>query len=154
MESIPTQDWISVSPTPLSSGDLTEWATRADCGAVITFSGTARNNSAGHDEVQALEYETSVELAEESIRDLIAAARARWPRLGSVAVHHRTGKVSITETAVVVVVSAPHRHEAFAAAQFCIDTLKKSVPMWKREISKDGASWSSDVQSITQIPEP
>jgi molybdopterin synthase catalytic subunit len=154
MASIPTQDWISVSPTPLSPAELIEWVTRADCGAVVTFCGTARNNSTSHDEVRALKYETSVKLAEKSIRELIDATRVRWPGLGSIAVHHRTGRVSLKETAVVVAVSAPHRQDAFAAAQFCIDTLKTSVPMWKREISEEGSSWSTDNHTITQVAKP
>lgn len=154
MESISTLDWVSVSPSELSTADLSAWAIRPNCGAVVTFCGTTRNNSAAHDEIEALEYETSAELAEKSILEIIAAARTRWPTIGAVAIHHRTGRVSLSEAAVVVAVSSPHRQEAFEAAQFCIDTLKESVPMWKREIWRDGSAWSTDARTILKVREP
>jgi molybdopterin synthase catalytic subunit len=154
MESISTLDWVSVSPSELSAGDLSAWAIRHNCGAVVTFYGTTRNNSASHDEIEALEYETSEELAEKSILEIITAARTRWPAIGAVAIHHRTGRVSLSEAAVVVAVSSPHRQEAFEAAQFCIDTLKESVPMWKREIWRDGSAWSTDARTILKVREP
>jgi hypothetical protein len=69
MEPMPTLDWISVSPSELSVGDLTAWATRENCGAVVTFCGTVRSASRAHDEVEALAYETSTELAERHPRD-------------------------------------------------------------------------------------
>jgi molybdopterin synthase catalytic subunit len=153
MEPVPTSEWILISSSPLSAANATTWATRADCGAVVTFCGTARNNSSDHDEVLALEYETNDELAERSIREIIDAARISWPHLGAVAIHHRIGRVLLTETATVVAVSAPHRQEAFAAAQFCIDTLKESVPMWKREFWRGGSTWSSDAQTILKVRE-
>ena len=101
-----------------------------------------------------MEYETSVELANERIAKIVATARSRWPMLSAVGVHHRIGRVELGETAVNVVGSCPHRHEAFDAAQFCIDTLKTSVPMWKREISEEGSSWSTDNHTITQVAKP
>ena len=147
----PSRDWISVSPVELSAGDLTAWAIRADCRAVVTFCGTVRDNSDGRDAIEALEYESSTELAERSIREIVATARLRWPVLGAVAIHHRVGRVALSETAVVVAVSSPHRQEAFEAAQFCIDTLKASVPMWKREHWPGGSAWSADVQNIVKV---
>lgn len=144
-------DWVSVSPSPLSSEDLAAWAVRPNCGAVVTFCGTARSSSTTGHEIQALEYETSVELAEARIAEIVASARARWPEVGAVAIHHRVGYVALTEPAVVVVVSSPHRREAFDAAQFCIDTLKRCVPMWKREIWEGGAAWSTDTQPILSV---
>jgi molybdopterin synthase catalytic subunit len=66
-------------------------------------------------------------------------------------VHHRVGVVAVTEPAVVVAVSAPHRQQAFAGAQYCIDTLKESVPMWKREIWPGGSEWSADAQPIKPV---
>jgi molybdopterin synthase catalytic subunit len=136
---------------PLSSNDLSEWAVRPDCGAVVTFCGTARSSSTtGHD-ILSLEYETSIELAESRIIEVVASARTRWPEIGNVAVHHRVGVVPLSEPAVVVVVSSPHRHEAFAAAQFCIDTVKRCVPMWKREVWEDGSAWSEEAQPLLRV---
>jgi len=67
------------------------------------------------------------------------------------AVLHRTGSVEIGEAAVVVAVSAPHREEAFAAGQWCIDTLKETVPIWKREAWKGGEHWAVDAQHIVDL---
>ncbi len=144
-------DWVSVSASPLSSDDLVAWAVRPNCGAVVTFCGTARDSSTTGHEIRALEYETSVELAERRIAEVLASARSRWPELGAVAIHHRVGVVALTEPAVVVVVTSPHRREAFEAAQYCIDTLKRCVPMWKREIWDGGSAWSEEAQDILPV---
>jgi molybdopterin synthase catalytic subunit len=71
-----------------------------------------------------------------------ATARTRWPQIGRLALLHRVGRLVVGEVAVVVVASTPHRAEAFAAAQFCIDTLKHTVPIWKRETWEGGADWT------------
>ena len=144
-------DWVSVTPSPLSSDELVAWAVRPECGAVVTFCGTARSSSTTGHEIQALEYETSVELAEARIAEVVASARSRWPEIGAVAIHHRVGVVTVTEPAVVVVVSSPHRREAFEAAQFCIDTVKRCVPMWKREVWEGGSAWSEEAQEIVSV---
>jgi len=98
--------------------------------------------------VIALEYETNSELAEQRLRDVVDEARARWPALERVAIHHRIGRVELSVSTVVVAVSAPHRDAAFAAAQFCIDALKASVPMWKRELWEGGSAWSDETSPI------
>jgi molybdopterin synthase catalytic subunit len=71
-----------------------------------------------------------------------ATARTRWPQIGRLALLHRVGRLEVGEVAVVVAASTPHRAEAFAAAQFCIDTLKHTVPIWKRETWEGGCDWS------------
>ena len=77
--------------------------------------------------------------------------REQWPTLGRIVLLHRVGVVPVGESSVVVVASAPHREEAFAAARFGIDTLKATVPIWKRETWKDGESWGLEAQHITEI---
>lgn len=144
-------DWVSVSSSPLSSDELVTWAVRPECGAVVAFCGTARSSSTTGHEIQALEYETSIDLAEARIAEVVASARTRWPEIGAVAIHHRVGVVALTEPAVVVVVSSPHRREAFEAAQFCIDTVKRCVPMWKRETWEGGSAWSAEAQPILSV---
>jgi molybdopterin synthase catalytic subunit len=144
-------DWVSVSASPLLPDDLITWAVRPECGAVVTFYGTARSTSTNDHVIQALEYETSIELAQARIAEVVVSARSRWPEIGAVAIHHRVGVVAVTEPAVVVVVSSPHRREAFDAAQFCIDTVKRCVPMWKREIWEGGSAWSQEAQPILSI---
>ncbi|MHB8378349.1 MAG: molybdenum cofactor biosynthesis protein MoaE [Acidimicrobiales bacterium] len=148
MPSTPTSNWVLVTPDPLSLDGLTSWATRRNCGAVVTFSGVVRDNSSARDHVLALEYETSVDLAEKRIHEVIDEARVRWRSLEAVAIHHRIGRVELSDETVIVAVSAPHRDDAFDAARFCIDTLKVSVPMWKREVWEGGSAWSDDASPI------
>ena len=78
-----------------------------------------------------------------------AAARSRWPSLGRLAMLHRVGRLHVGEAAVRVVVSAPHRGEAFDAARWCIDTVKSSVPIWKHEAWADGSGWGTGSVPIT-----
>ena len=148
-----TSRWVSVSPATLALDELLTWATRPDCGAVVTFSGVVRDSSSAHGNVHALEYDTSEELAEQRLHLIVDEAWRRWPDLGAVAVHHRTGLVALSEATVVVVVASPHRDEAFAAAKYCIDTLKVSVPMWKREHFLGGSAWSSEAVPLGDVVE-
>jgi molybdopterin synthase catalytic subunit len=152
VELAPTQDWIDVTTSSISPTALIEWATRPECGAVVTFCGTVRRTSTTHDNVEALEYETDEAVARQRMAQIVATVRRRWPMTEAVALHHRVGRVELGETAVVVAVSSPHRQEAFEAAQFCIDTLKASVPLWKREIWAEGSAWSSDAKAMTEVP--
>ncbi len=147
----PNHDWVFVSSSPLSPDELTKWATRPQCGAVVTFCGTVRNTSTtGHD-ITSLEYETSTELAESRLVAVVGEARSRWPELGAIAVHHRIGPVELGGITVVVAVSSPHRHEAFEAAKYLIDTVKNCVPMWKREVWQGGSAWSEEAHSIESV---
>lgn len=150
MSSAPTSDWISITESPLSPDELSAWVIRPNCGAVVTFSGIVRDHSKSREGVLALEYETSTELAEQRLRDVADEARKRWPTLEAVAIHHRIGRVELSESTVVVAVSSPHRNVAFEAARFCIDTLKVSVPMWKRELWDGGSAWSDEVSPIVE----
>jgi molybdopterin synthase catalytic subunit len=110
-----------------------------------------RNSSTtGHD-ITSLEYETDVELAEARLTEVVGEARSRWAELGAVAVHHRIGAVELGGPTVVVAVSSPHRHEAFEAAEYLIDTVKSSVPMWKREVWEGGSTWSEEAHDIVSV---
>jgi len=148
MSSTPTSNWVLVTSERLSLDALAQWATRPNCGAVVTFSGVVRDHSAARENVIALEYETSTELAERRMSEVIDEARVRWPSLEAVALHHRSGRVELSEPTVVVAVSSPHRDDAFDAARYCIDTLKVTVPMWKREVWEGGSAWSDDSSPI------
>ena len=154
MRTTSASTWVAVTEGPLSSDELSAWALRPNCGAVVTFSGVVRDHSRARDDVLALEYETSPRLAEQKINEIVAVACERWPSLEAVAVHHRIGRVELSETAVIVAVSSPHRSDAFDAARFCIDTLKESVPMWKREIWEGGSAWSEETSPLQDIPRP
>jgi molybdopterin synthase catalytic subunit len=119
-----------------------QWATLPGCGGIVSFCGTVRDHSDGRPGVTHLEYEAYVEQVVPRLRDVAEAARARWPEIGRLVLLHRVGRLEVGEVSVVVVASTPHRGEAFAAAQFCIDTLKHSVPIWKHETWAGGADWS------------
>jgi molybdopterin synthase catalytic subunit len=79
------------------------------------------------------------------------AARARWPTVGRLVLLHRFGVLEVGQVSVVVAVSTPHRSEAFAAAGYCIDTLKRTVPVWKRETWEGGSDWSRCAHDIEDV---
>ena len=143
--------WLSVTHSEPPIHAIYEWTSQPDCGAVVTFSGTARDHSAGREEVSRLEYEAYTSQVVPRLDDIVAAARAKWPDLGRMVLLHRVGEVPITESAVVVVAAAPHRDHAFEAARFGIDTLKATVPIWKREDWAEGSSWGLEPQHITDV---
>jgi molybdopterin synthase catalytic subunit len=108
-------------------------------GAVIVFRGVARRQSRGR-EVVHLEYEAYPEMAEKVMAQIGDEMKSRWP-ITRVAMVHRTGVLQIGQASVAIAVSAPHRGEAFAAAQYAIDRLKEIVPIWKKEVWSDGSQW-------------
>lgn len=107
-------------------------------GAVLTFVGQVRHRSRGY-EVAYLEYDAYVPMAEKMLRQIAAEARERWGV--EVVIEHRIGRIELGEASVVVCVGSPHRAEAFEACRYCIDTLKETVPIWKKEVCPDGAFW-------------
>ncbi|MDH4176738.1 MAG: molybdenum cofactor biosynthesis protein MoaE [Thermoleophilia bacterium] len=110
-----------------------------EAGAIATFVGTTRARSRGRDVVR-LEYEAYEEMAEAEMERLAAELLARY-ELTAIAIHHRIGVVEIGEQSVVIAVSAPHRAAALAACRDAIDTLKVSVPLWKKEVYVGGEEW-------------
>lgn len=143
-------DWIGLSTAPLPSDEAAGWVVRPDCGAVVVFLGTVRDHAEGRPGVVALDYEAYAEQAEPRMAAVAAEARVRFPGVGRTALLHRTGPLAVTDTAVVVAVSAPHRAEAFEAARFCIDTLKATVPIWKKESWSGGEDWGTDATPVMQ----
>ena len=135
-------DWIAVSESPLPAAEALAWVSRPDCGGIVTFCGTVRDFSDGRPGVTALEYEVYPEQAVTRMEQIASSARARWPMVGRLALLHRIGRLEVGEVSVVVAASTPHRAEAFDAARFCIDTVKHTVPIWKRETWEGGTDWS------------
>ena len=137
-------------------GRAVAWAERPHCGAVVLFTGTVRDHAEGRPGVTALEYEAYEEEVCPRLTAIVAEARRRWPVLGRVAALHRVGSLDVGDTSVLVVASAPHRAEAFDAARFCIDTLKATVPIWKRETWEGGSDWalcSHPVEEVDEVDE-
>jgi MoaE-MoaD fusion protein len=110
-----------------------------EAGAIATFTGTVRNNARGRD-VQYLEYEAYEGMAEQMMAELAEALKAKYD-IEQVAIHHRTGRVAIGQPSVVIAVSGAHRGDALAACKEAIDTLKETVPLWKKEVYEGGEEW-------------
>jgi molybdopterin synthase catalytic subunit len=144
-------DWVALSRCPLSAALATQWATVPGCGAVVAFSGTVRDHAEDRQGVQELAYEAYEGPALARMAEVAAEARRRWPEIGRVAVLHRLGRLALGETAVVVAVSTGHRAEAFAAAEWVIDTVKASVPIWKYERWADGEDWGTGAQAVAPV---
>lgn len=142
-----THDRVEVSDSPLDVASLYQWALLPECGAVVLFSGTVRDHAEGRTDVTSLTYEAYGEAAMKKMQEVIDEARRRFPTVGRVALVHRLGELQLTESSVVVVASAPHRPEAFDAARFCIDALKQSVPIWKKEEWSGGSDWGTNAVS-------
>jgi molybdopterin synthase catalytic subunit len=146
-----SDDWIGLISEPLPLEVARAWAERPSCGAVVLFTGTVRDHAEGRPGVSMLEYEAYQEEVEPRLAAIAGEARARAAGIGRLVLLHRVGRLSIGEASVVVVASAPHRAEAFDAARFAIDTLKATVPIWKREKWADGDGWGLAAQPIEEV---
>jgi molybdopterin synthase catalytic subunit len=128
---------IQLTSHHIDTNALIDQVRHPEAGAVVLFLGTTRELTAGRQTV-ALDYEAYQEMAERRLRELEAEARRRWPVIECMLVH-RLGRVPPTEASVAIAVSTPHRSDAFAAGQWLIDSLKRDVPIWKREQWADGS---------------
>lgn len=129
---------IQLTSEAIDTASLVEHVTHPHAGAIVLFVGTTREFSAGRQTV-ALDYEAYLDMAEQRLTTLEAEARRRWPVI-ECAMVHRLGRVPLAEASVAVAVSTPHRGDAFAAGQWLIDSLKRDVPIWKREQWADGST--------------
>ena len=145
------EDWVALTGEPLPVEAAASFVARPDCGAVVTFTGLARDHAPGRPGVHRLEYEAYEGPAVERLQAVAAEVHRRWPAVGRVALLHRTGVLEVGHVAVVVAVSSPHRAEAFEGARFAIDELKRTVPIWKREAWADGESWGLEAQSLSEV---
>lgn len=143
--------WLDLVEGPLPVEAAISWASLPSCGAVVTFCGNARDHSPGRPGVEQLSYEAYRDGALARMDDLAVEASRRWPAVERLAILHRVGDVPIGESAVVVVASSPHRDEAFDAARFGIDALKRTVPIWKRERWEGGESWGLEPQHLVEV---
>ena len=129
----------SLSDGPIDVGKVVARVSGPGMGGIVTFIGAVRNRARGRD-IRHLEYESYPEMAEREMERIASQAAERWPGT-QVAIAHRAGHLEIGDIAVVVVAAAPHRAEAFEACRFAIDTLKQTVPIWKKEVATDGEYW-------------
>lgn len=142
------RDWVALMDAPLPVAEALAWVVTPECGATVCFVGTVRDHAEGRSDVTSLTYEAYEELAGPRLAAVCEEMRRRWPSTGRVALLHRTGDVAVGDAAVAVIVSTPHRGEAFAAAQYAIDAVKATVPIWKQEHWAGGVDWGTAAESL------
>ena len=142
-------DWIDILLDELDIKTAIESVSHPDAGGIDVFIGVTRSEKrADGVELLALDYEAYNEMAVEQMKTLLEAAKATWP-ICRAAILHRVGRVAIGQASVVIVVSCPHRGQAFEACRYLIDELKKSVTIWKKEVWADStANWSERSEMV------
>jgi molybdopterin synthase catalytic subunit len=128
-----------ITTEPLYLQELVDFVTDPEAGAIATFVGTTRNHNEGR-KVIALDYDAYPEMAAKELTRLGEEVKKRW-QICRMAVVHRIGPVQITEPSVMIAVSAAHREAAFAACRFAIEEIKRTVPIWKKEVYEGGEIW-------------
>jgi molybdopterin synthase catalytic subunit len=141
-DSLATADsvFIRLTRDPIQAEALIAAAKHGEDGAVIVFDGIVRNNSRGRQTLY-LDYEAYEEMATKQMKELAREAITRL-EVRNVAIVHRLGRLQVGETSVLIIVSSAHRRQAYEASRWLIDTLKKTVPIWKKETFADGAVWA------------
>ena len=132
---------IHLSSQTLNIQECIHWVMAPGCGGIDVFIGTVRDSTKGK-RVVRLEFEAYEEMAISEMQKLADKALQQWP-VQRVAIHHRTGTLQVGEVPVIIAVAAAHRDAAFGACRYLIDTLKKTVPIWKKEVFEDGEVWVS-----------
>ncbi len=130
---------IKVLEEPLSEQACFDAVRDPAAGGIVVFVGTVRNQTQGK-KVLRLEFESYVPMAEKEMTKIADAVAVKWNAL-QVCIHHRVGSLEVGEIPVIIAVSAPHRKAAFEACEYAIDTLKETVPIWKKEVFEDGEVW-------------
>src|SRR5215211_2533201 len=141
---------VSVTPLPLDVGALTDAVTASGSGdgAVTSFIGLVRDHNQGR-RVSFLEYEAYEPLAIRALNRIVDEAREAWPS-ARIGVHHRTGRIDIGDSSIIIVAVSAHRADAFAACRYTIERVKKIVPIWKHEHFEGGEVW---LEGATADPE-
>lgn len=130
---------IKISAEPLVIPSCIDWVMSAECGGINVFIGTVRNKTQ-QKKVIRLEFEAYETMAIREMNKIAEVAFAKWP-VQKILIHHRTGVLQPGEVPVVIAVAAAHRDIAFTACRYIIDTLKQTVPIWKKEVFEDGEIW-------------
>lgn len=130
---------VQILNTRLDVKACQEWVTAPGAGGINLFVGTVRNQTKGK-RVVKLDFEAYIPMALSEMRKIAERAKAQW-NAEKVLIHHRIGSLSIEEIAVIIAVATPHRKASFEASAYAIDTLKETVPIWKKEFFEDGEIW-------------
>lgn len=132
-------DFVELTNVPLDVGAIARRVVPVNCGAIVTLDGFVRQFTRGR-ETLYLVYEAYEPMALKEMEKLTAQARVEF-EIENVGIVHRLGKLEIGETSVVISVAAPHRRAAFEACEWLIKELKRTVPIWKKEVYADGETW-------------
>ncbi|EDV26320.1 Molybdopterin synthase catalytic subunit [Trichoplax sp. H2] len=135
-------DIIEICHEPLDIAKLSSLVSTPSAGAISTFTGITRDNFEGK-KVLRLEYDAYIPMAMSELKTICATIRNKWA-VKKIAIFHRIGLVPVEEASVIIAISSAHRADSLAAVQFCIDTLKAKVPIWKKEIYEDGSTWKEN----------
>ncbi|OAS86616.1 MULTISPECIES: molybdenum cofactor biosynthesis protein MoaE [Metabacillus] len=136
---------------PISIEKITNKVIRNEAGAITTFVGTVREFTYGKRTI-SLEYQAYEKMAVKMLEQIGKEINDKWNG-AKVAISHRIGKLEISEIAVVIAVSTPHRKDAYEANEYAIERIKQIVPIWKKEVWEDGESWIGDQLEKTYYPE-
>jgi MoaE-MoaD fusion protein len=136
----PLDDIFQLVREPIDPSTLIRHVRAPEDGAIVTFDGFVRNQSDNRRTLY-LDYEAYEPMALAMMREIAGQLHQKY-RIHRVAIVHRLGRLEIGDTSVFIAVSAPHRAAAFDACRFAIDTLKRTVPIWKKEYFEDGAVWA------------
>lgn len=129
----------AIVPGPIDEAALVRAVARAGAGAILTFAGAVRDEHGGR-AVTAIEYHAYESMAARELEKIEAEIARRWPGARG-AIAHRTGLLQVGDISVFIAVSSPHRAEGFEALRFAIESIKKDVPIWKKEMYPDGHAW-------------
>ncbi len=146
-----TMQMFEVVKDPISIEEITNKVIRNEAGAVTTFTGTVREFTYGK-RTLSLEYQAYEKMAVRKLEQIGEEIIQKW-KDSKVAITHRIGKLEISEIAVVIAVSTPHRKDAYAANEYAIERIKQIVPIWKKEIWENGEAWIGDQLEKTPYPE-
>lgn len=141
---------FEITDKAISIEEVTQKVVRRDAGAVVNFIGTVREFTKGRRTI-SLHYEAFPSMAEKQLKRIGDEIVDRWPE-AKVAITHRTGSLDISDIAVVIAVSTPHRKDAYAANEYAIERIKQIVPIWKKEKWEDGEEWIGDQLENTAYP--
>ena len=144
-------DFYELTNEPLNVGGIARRVIPPECGAIVTLDGFVRQFTKGR-ETLYLEYEAYAPMAVREMEKLIDRARAEF-EIAHIGIVHRLGKLGIGETSVVISVAAPHRRAAFEACEWLIKELKRTVPIWKKEVYADGETWVEGENSLPKTYE-
>ncbi|MGP4062024.1 molybdenum cofactor biosynthesis protein MoaE [Halobacillus sp. H74] len=138
--------WITDKPLEVSS--MVDLVTRREAGAINTFIGTVREFTEGK-RTLFLQYEAYTSMAEKKLEEIAEEIDRKWPDV-KIAIAHRIGRLEISDIAVIIAVSTPHRDDSFEASRYAIERMKEVVPIWKKEHWENGQEWIGNQKETKQ----